>query len=45
MINGRLIRADELVDAGLSITFVGVDSSRRQLIFKDKSGATVSRRY
>ena len=45
MINGRLIRSGELVDAGLGITFNGVDSSRRQLIFQDKSGATVSRRF
>ena len=45
MINGRLIRAGELVDGGLGITFTGVDSPRRQLIFQDKTGATVSRRF
>jgi hypothetical protein len=45
MINGRLIRSGELVDPGLGITFTGVDSTRRQLIFQDKSGATVSRRF
>jgi hypothetical protein len=45
MINGRLVRAGELIDAGLAITFTGVDSPRRQLLFQDKSGATVSRRF
>lgn len=44
-INGRLFRTGELVDAGLGITFDGVDAETRQLIFRDRSGATVARRY
>ena len=45
VINGRLIRSGEVVDASLGITFEGLDSERRYLIFKDRSGATVSRRF
>ena len=45
MINNRLTRAGDIVDAGLGITFDGVDPDKRQIIFKDKSGAIVTRRY
>jgi cytoskeletal protein RodZ len=45
VINGRLMRAGEVVDGTLGITFEGVDAERRHLVFKDKSGATVSRRF
>ncbi|MGH7946877.1 MAG: hypothetical protein ACREH8_03530 [Opitutaceae bacterium] len=45
MINGRLVRAGEVVEATLGITFNGVDSSRRQLLFVDRTGATVTRRF
>jgi hypothetical protein len=45
VINGRLTRIGEVVDATLGVTFDGVDHQRRYLIFKDKSGATVSRRF
>lgn len=45
VLNGRLVRAGEVVDAGLGITFVGLDSERRSLVFKDQSGATVARRF
>ena len=45
VINGRLTRIGEAVDSALGITFEGVDHQRRYLIFKDKSGATVSRRF
>jgi hypothetical protein len=45
MINGRLVRAGELVDAGLGIRFEGVDPEKRHLIFKDKAGALVARKY
>jgi hypothetical protein len=44
-INGRLVRAGDTVDAGLGIKFDGVNAEKMQLIFKDKSGATVMRRY
>jgi hypothetical protein len=45
VINGRLVRAGEVVDAGIGITFDGLDSERRNLVFKDKSGAIVARRF
>lgn len=45
VINGKLTRAGDVVDSTLGITFNGVDSERRHLVFKDKTGATVSRRY
>jgi hypothetical protein len=45
VINGKLARVGETVDANLGITFAGVETERRNLIFKDKSGATVSRKY
>lgn len=43
-INGKLVRAGEIVDPTLGITFDGVDIEKRQVLFKDKSGATVARR-
>jgi hypothetical protein len=45
MINGRLTRAGEVVDGTLGVTFNGVDSARRQLLFVDRTGATVTRRF
>ena len=45
VINNRLTRAGEMVDTGLGVTFEGIDADKRQLIFKDKAGATVTRRY
>ena len=44
-INGRLTRAGETVEANLGIVFEAVDAETKQLIFRDKSGAFVSRRY
>jgi hypothetical protein len=45
MINGRLTRTGENVDAALGIIFDSIDADRKQLLFKDRSGATVSRKY
>ncbi len=45
MINGRLTRAGETVDGALGITFDSVDADKKNLVFKDRSGATVSRKY
>jgi hypothetical protein len=45
MINGRLTRTGEVLDATLGITFNGVDSARRHLLFVDRTGATVTRRF
>jgi hypothetical protein len=43
LINGRLVRVGESVDSTLGITFAGVKDD--QLLFKDKTGASVTRRY
>ncbi|HVU23626.1 MAG TPA: hypothetical protein VHE13_05825, partial [Opitutus sp.] len=45
LINGRTVRAGQIVDEPLGITFVGVDVSRHALVFRDRAGATVRRRY
>ena len=45
MINGRLTRTGEVVDGNLGITFESVEADKKQLIFKDRSGATVTRKY
>lgn len=44
-LNGRLVRYGDVIDSSLGISFDGYDYDKRQLIFKDKSGATVVRRY
>jgi hypothetical protein len=44
-INGRLIRAGENVDGPLGVVFTGIDVERKQLLFKDRTGATVARKY
>ncbi len=44
-INGRMSRSGETVDLTLGIIFDGVDPVKRHLIFKDKSGAIVARKY
>ena len=45
MFNNRLTRAGDTVDAALGITFDSIDPARKLLLFKDKSGATGTRRY
>lgn len=45
MINGRLARTGDMIDPALGIVFEGVDSTKKQLLFKDKSGAVVARKY
>jgi hypothetical protein len=44
-INGRLARSGTVIEEGLGITFVGVDSDNRMLLFKDRNGARVTKRY
>lgn len=44
-INGRMVRAGEMVDDQLEIQFDSVDAASRSIVFKDSTGATVSRRY
>ena len=43
LINGRLVHVGETIDSNLGVTFDGVKGD--QLIFKDRAGATVHRRY
>jgi hypothetical protein len=45
MINGRLARTGDMIDPPLGIIFEGVDATKKQLLFKDKSGAVVARKY
>lgn len=45
VINGKLSRAGEVVEPGLGITFEGLDAGRKSLVFKDRTGATVTRRF
>ncbi len=44
-INGRLFRTGEMVDEIMEIHFDSVDTATRSIVFKDSTGATVSRRY
>ena len=44
-INGRLARAGETVDASLGIVFDKIDADKRHIVFRDRTGATVTRRY
>lgn len=44
-INGRLVRVGQSVEEGLAITFDGINSDNRVLLFVDGSGARVSKRY
>ncbi len=45
IINNKLTRAGEVVDASLGITFEGYDVDTKMLNFRDRSGASVSRKY
>lgn len=45
VINGRLARSGETVDATLGIVFDRIDADRRHIVFRDRTGATVTRRY
>ena len=44
-INGRMTRVGDTVDGPLGIVFESVDPEKKAIVFKDKSGATVTRRY
>ena len=44
-INGRVVRAGDSVDAGLGIVLESINIEERQMVFRDKSGAIVVRRY
>lgn len=45
LINGRTVRGGDFVDAALGITFDSIDPEKKTIIFKDKAGAIVTRRY
>ena len=45
MINGRLARAGDTVEVSLGVTFDSVDPDKKLILFKDKAGAIVTRRY
>jgi len=45
LINGRTIRAGESADATLGIIFDSVDPDRKTITFKDRTGATITRKY
>jgi len=44
-INGRTVRAGDMVDKNLGVTFESIDVNRKTITFRDESGATVTRRY
>lgn len=45
LINGRTLRAGTLVDANLGIYFHGLDSERRQIVFRDARGVLIRKGY
>jgi hypothetical protein len=45
LINDRLVRAGQTVDAALGIVFDHVDADAKTIVFRDRDGATVSRPY
>jgi hypothetical protein len=45
LINGRTVRGGDTVDNGLAVTFDSIDSEKKLILFKDKAGAVVTRRY
>ncbi len=45
LINGRTVRAGQAVDDTLGITFDHLDTQTRMIVFRNRAGATVARRY
>ncbi len=45
LINGRTVRVGTVVDDGLGIIFDSVDAENKMIMFKDGTGAIVSRHY
>ncbi len=45
ILNGRLARAGDMVEPALGVTFEGIDADRKLLVFRDKSGAVVTKKY
>jgi hypothetical protein len=44
-INGRTYRAGQLVEEAMGITFDHLDTDAKSIVFRDRGGSTVSRRY
>lgn len=44
-INGQMTRVGDPVDSRLGIIFEGIDPEKKQIIFKDATGATATRKY
>ena len=45
LINGRMIRAGEVVDQTLGVVFDSIDAEMKTITFKDRTGTTATRRY
>ena len=45
LINGRTVRTGQVVDDTLGILFFSLDSDNGVIVFKDKTGVTVERKY
>ncbi len=45
MINGRLVRPGDIVDASAGIVFDGLDEERKQVVFRDRTGAFATKSY
>jgi hypothetical protein len=45
LINGRTVRAGQILDDSLGIIFDSVEADTNTIVFRDRSGATVSRRF
>ncbi len=44
-INDRVFRKGEIVDVPLGVVFDSLETDKKMIVFKDRTGATVSRRY
>ena len=45
LINGRMIRAGEVVDQALGVVFDSIDAEKKTITFKDRAGSPATRRY
>jgi hypothetical protein len=45
LINDRIFRTGDVIDSGLGVRLEAIDQAKRQLIFKDTTGATVTRPF
>jgi hypothetical protein len=45
LINGRTVRAGEVVDLALGVVFDSIDSEAKTITFKDRAGNPATRKY